>query len=95
MHGIGYSDPLKAGRAEVTGKLTVYPNPSSGVFHIQLSAGTGDNPYTVYNAAGAIVAKGIFPASAGDLSLTYLAAGVYFLKVSSDHAILKTKLLKR
>ena len=64
--------------------LTVFPNPSSGVFHLQSRLpGSGDLSTQVFDLTGKVLFENEVPVSVGgELDLTALTPGHYFLRVT-------------
>jgi hypothetical protein len=72
-------------------KVNVYPNPSNGVFTVNVEESAA---YTVYNLAGQVIQQGTFAGLTNQLDITAVVNGVYFLKVNSGTASATTKLVK-
>jgi len=69
--------------------LEVYPNPSSGVFTIQLA---GAYDFIVSDGSGRIVSQG-FAEDQNQLNLRHLSPGMYFLKVRQNGGKFRIKKL--
>ena len=91
-----------AGIAPVTnnaGQLTVFPNPSTGVFTFTLLQDKGSKSVSlsVVNELGQVVVTNTYsegPASfTKKLDLSSLAKGVYFLKTATDKSTLYNKVV--
>lgn len=77
--------------SEQTGKLTVYPNPSTGIFSFTLteSKGSKNLKLSIVNELGQVIATNEYNDTPStftkQLDLSSLAKGVYFLKLQSDN----------
>lgn len=72
---------------EKLAKLVIYPNPSNGIFNIELGSSIGDSSitYSVTNATGQIIIKETpisFINNSFALDLSTLNTGVYFIKLN-------------
>lgn len=70
----------------------IWPNPTEGILHIQLSsAEVHATSYVIYNSYGAAVKKGAFRLSAGvnylSISLEDLPPGIYYLQTKGRDAV--------
>ncbi|MDR3269264.1 MAG: T9SS type A sorting domain-containing protein, partial [Tannerella sp.] len=66
-------------------RFAVYPNPTGGTVHVQ--SGDGDvGSVTVYGLSGQVVKTVRINAPTGEIDLSGLNGGVYFLKTGSGHA---------
>jgi hypothetical protein len=85
--------------AASAGHITVYPNPSSGVFTVTLSMAKGAEAVslTVVNTLGQEINTETYynvpNVFTRQLDLSSLAKGVYFLKLTSDNGTLYNKLV--
>jgi len=74
--------------------VSIVPNPSEGVFNVQIDRTLTSVEYTLYDFAGRMILKGSkndsreFSISRGDLR-----QGLYFLKVMSNNEIVTSKIL--
>ena len=84
-----YLEPNAVTEIEPFGKLTVFPNPSSGLFHLQLEAiANGPAMLSVTDLTGRVVFGEKFEAVANvpqrrKLDLSGTPSGLYFLKITS------------
>jgi hypothetical protein len=99
-----YSNPnytlVKLGKPTVTNSITVtpnielkvYPNPSNGIFKIDLPSSLEDYNIEVYDCKGARVYKG---SSQGSTELTFLDKpnGIYLIKILGNDIKYTSKLL--
>lgn len=70
-------------------KLTIYPNPSTGIFHIKTNI---PNPnYSIKTMLGQILEKGVLRNNI--LNLSNYATGIYFLELSSEEGRLVKKIV--
>jgi hypothetical protein len=60
--------------------ISVYPNPGNGIFTIQAQKPV--NKVEVFNVTGAIVHQQIFDGTSGEVNLTHLEKGIYFVKMA-------------
>jgi surface protein len=65
---------------ERTEKINIYPNPSQGNFNIELPKNTQNTPYSIYNAQGSEMLKGILEDTKNQLK-TNLASGIYLIHI--------------
>ncbi len=97
--GIGSHD-------DETGIISLYPNPTSGIFTLQLknslignSSTVGDNDYSleIYNLLGAKIYsnQNFIPGSSSEFDLTSAPAGVYFVRFNDRKKIYTQKLVKQ
>jgi hypothetical protein len=92
----GYSATLATKTPELTGTLTVYPNPStSGQFTLDVrGAGPGPLAVDVLNTLGQRVYTGTVRSEAAtSLNLGQLASGLYHLQVRSGTAVTSQKII--
>jgi photosystem II stability/assembly factor-like uncharacterized protein len=61
----------------------IYPNPSSGIFQIELTKNKTTH-LEVYDIAGSLVFQNKFNSKLFELDLTALPAGLYFIKIISE-----------
>ncbi len=64
--------------------VNVYPNPSSGIYKLQMSRAVGDISITVMDLHGKLILKKQSTAKAVQLNLSDKPAGVYILQLSSS-----------
>ena len=76
-------------------RMSVYPNPSANIFHISIIDNKTEVPYTIYNQIGKTVSKGSLSSTGGDINLSQLNTGIYFMKVKIENKAYLTKLLKK
>jgi len=74
--------------------LSIYPNPSSGIFNITVSGSDAEINYLVMNARGQEVCKGNLTESQ-QLDLSSEAKGVYFIKFIGQSVLRIKKLVVR
>jgi uncharacterized delta-60 repeat protein len=81
---------------ETNSTMLVYPNPSSGMFRLQLQHTTGKVQVTVLNSKGQVVQQrrvNISESNAVDFNLTGKAKGLYLIKVMSEKGVQTTKVM--
>ncbi|MEI7895801.1 MAG: T9SS type A sorting domain-containing protein [bacterium] len=69
--------------------VSIYPNPSHGVFNLVVTNATGNLNVTVLNPQGQAVYSGILASKSGSVSqqidLSGVPAGMYFVRLTSEH----------
>ena len=88
-----YREPVTSVMEEGREVISVYPNPSSGIYTIEsdkLSGGT----LTVFNAQGSRVSVLSDLASKSHISLTHLPSGLYVLRFSKGLEVVTLKVVK-
>jgi uncharacterized delta-60 repeat protein len=89
----GTSEDVAAGRQA---SVLAYPNPTKGVFRLQLQHLTGKVQVMVLNSLGAVVEQRRMNVSEGgniDFNLTGKAKGLYFVRVVSEKGVQVSKVL--
>ncbi|WP_203295189.1 T9SS type A sorting domain-containing protein [Luteirhabdus pelagi] len=74
------NNPLEVTENSIA-SLTVFPNPSSGIFHIE-SEDRSHLIYSLTDSNGRLLATGVFQNNKKQLDLSSFASGLYFLNVS-------------
>ncbi|QEE50870.1 T9SS type A sorting domain-containing protein [Flavobacterium alkalisoli] len=74
--------------------LTIYPNPSSGLFTIASSQNIDGTAYTIYNMLGQTVKSGSFASGTNTVDLTEVPQGIYLLQASGNGREQTYKLIK-
>ncbi|MFG6685647.1 T9SS type A sorting domain-containing protein [Mariniflexile sp. HNIBRBA6329] len=77
-------EPLNVVQKEITEGINIYPNPSSGVFDINLPISIKDVNSELYNINGALISRQKHELNGKnfELNITDRPAGVYFLKIN-------------
>lgn len=81
----------------VNNRLQVYPNPFANNLYIQHSEGGGKVSIELRNLCGAIILSGDYTIPASGLihlPLSNIAAGIYFMKLTSNENVSVVKLIK-
>src|SRR5690606_339389 len=77
--------------------LSIYPNPSNGVFNIELDAKAGMVSYAVYNLEGKLISQNNVNHAGGKfsqkLNLSHLPTGTYVIQVSNGAEKVSKKLI--
>lgn len=75
--------------------VVIYPNPSNGAFTVLTSANALSYTVRVYDAMGKIVNALIEPntPNALHITMTAMAAGTYFVELTSDNAVVRKRLV--
>jgi hypothetical protein len=80
-----------------SGKLTVYPNPSTGVFNLDLvEVKNGDYVISVSNILGDKVyseVRNVNNTTSAVLDLSDLSSGIYMLNVQNDNSSISRKII--
>ena len=74
--------------------ISVYPNPASGMFIVELPFDNGIGTIQLMNPAGQLLAQKKIEKSKTDIDISTYPAGVYILKVEYNGAVAYRKLLK-
>lgn len=74
--------------------VSIYPNPSNGVFTVSIQGGSKAKLAEVYNLVGEKVWSSTSPFRKSDIDLTQLPAGVYMLRLYAYEGIQGYKLIK-
>jgi ELWxxDGT repeat protein len=85
------------GIAEQTlNKLSVYPNPTDGVFHVSPTKPTSQTFIEIYNLNGGLIYKQTAINAISSIDLTNYPTGLYVLKVMNDNQTIGSqKILKK
>jgi PKD repeat protein len=68
--------------------ISIYPNPTNGVFNVKLDANVSDNmTVNIYNAIGSLVKTVTVDTNNTNIDLSGFANGVYMVKVIADDQI--------
>lgn len=82
----GKFSPTAITEQDFADALSVYPNPSQGIFNLQFANSTATYDFAVYNATGQIVHRYKNNAASLQLDLTAAADGIYFVRVTASDA---------
>lgn len=74
-------------------QVSVYPNPSHGIFNIALPAIANEVQIEIYNLSGQQI-ENIFIKDKGIINLSKLPNGIYFVKVIHQHQVVTKKIVK-
>jgi len=77
------AEGVAAGIQEVTLELSIYPNPASGLLHIESKDGSVIDALTAYDITGRVVLSETGLTAVEELDLSSWSAGVYILKIES------------
>lgn len=77
--------------------IKIYPNPSSGIFTIDLTESKGQfTTIAVYNALGqAVYQKNTLPEAVNEIDLSALPSGYYYAKIAGSSGSVQKVLLKK
>jgi hypothetical protein len=73
--------------------LSIYPNPSYGIFNIALPTVKDEVQVTIYNLSGQQI-KTLFIKDQGIIDLSKQPNGIYFVKVIHQHQVITKKIIK-
>jgi len=81
----------------LTDGIRIYPNPSSGIFTIDLTESKGQfTTIAVYNALGqAVYQKNTLPEAVNEIDLSALPSGYYYAKIAGSSGSVQKVLLKK
>lgn len=68
-------------KKDFTEQLTIYPNPTSGIFTITVADGAIGSQYVVYNVTGQRIAGGILKEIDNTIDLSGVSKGIYLVKI--------------
>ncbi len=86
--------PVKFGSAATVGVM-IYPMPANTVLNIDLNNDAESNvDITILNTMGQVVLKTSVTGSAHQIDISNLVSGVYFVEVSTEGTVTKSKLIK-
>lgn len=74
------------------GSFQIFPNPSTGIFKIQMLNEFADAKITIYNSSGLLVRSQL---SKNELDLRDAPNGIYFVKIETDKKVLVKKIIKQ
>ena len=72
-------------------QISIYPNPSDGVFHLQSEL--KNYSYIVRDANGRVVSEGTVIKGAGQLDLSSQKVGIYSLEIQTNSAVIVRKIV--
>lgn len=75
-------------------EVMVYPNPSSGIYTIDLAGESKTVQFSVVDILGAVVSQGTFDGGKNTIDLTRLDTGVYHLMLNDSQSSATIRLLK-
>ncbi|WP_395053322.1 T9SS type A sorting domain-containing protein [Flavobacterium sp.] len=80
---------------EIINSITIFPNPSTGIFSIDFKNFVGETSLAVYNMLGQkVVEKVINDLSNYELDLSSYEAGTYFLRINNNNNITTKTIIK-
>ena len=95
IDNVNISDNLQTGISTVTpGMISIYPNPSQGVFTVSPKNLTNPVKAEVYDARGALVQSRMIE-SLTTIDLSAEGKGIYFIRLSNEEVSLTEKLVVR
>ena len=76
-------------------ELTIYPNPSKGIYTIDLTQIQEPTTITIYNVLGELVYDQLLtPQNQNQIDLTHLANGYYIAQINNHLKSIQQKLIK-
>ena len=90
------TDVVGLNEASVT-NIVVYPNPTHGIIHVQMSAAMNMREIRIYNAMGKLVQHKVVNRSTTNVEIdaTTFAPGTYFMQCVSDQGVVTKKFIKQ
>jgi hypothetical protein len=82
------------GSIDAANGLNVYPNPTSGEFTVEMNSSSAKT-VNVTDVTGRVILSANTEESTFNVNISQLAAGVYYVKVSSDNAVNVIKVVKQ
>jgi hypothetical protein len=74
--------------ASMNNLITIFPNPTNGVFNVKLDAYVNNNMVVeIYNSVGEVVKTVTVNSNNADIDLSMYANGVYMVKVIADNQV--------
>lgn len=89
-------DPLSVNDSFVSLGLSIYPNPSNGIFNI-MNSGSDQLSYKIFDVSGKLIQTGNTKSGASSINLSKQVKGVYFISFTnqkSNKTLTKKLLLK-
>ncbi|MFA7687770.1 MAG: reprolysin-like metallopeptidase [Moheibacter sp.] len=78
-------------------ELTIYPNPSNGIFHIEMETKSNQVKYSVFNLEGKLISSNVAVPSGGKLNqklnLSHLPNGTYIIQITNGSEKVSKKLI--
>lgn len=74
--------------------ITVYPNPSSGIVHINTLNNVDALSLSVYSLEGKLIKKQVLNKQQNTIDISTLESGMYFINLKSDKATKTIKIIK-
>ncbi len=79
-----------------TNGFSIYPNPSNGLVHLNITHQQSDNiPVEIYSAMGAMVYSTMLTAGQNGIDLSAISNGIYLVKVYNGTEVLSQKIIKQ
>lgn len=73
---------------ENTFDMTVYPNPTNGIFNLESSALQGENTIEIHNQLGQLIYSSVFhSAQTNAVDITSTPAGIYLLSIKNKNGV--------
>ena len=73
--------------------ITTYPNPTAGLFNVELPASLKPYSYKVIDALGNIVKTGLLFSNKNQINCTELLNGAYFIIISQNTTTVNRKII--
>lgn len=79
---------------EINGQVvTIFPNPTTGQFTLQLPGTQNNYPVEIYNVLGEKIEQTILTSAENTLNLSNQATGMYFINIQLEEGVATTKVL--
>jgi len=89
-----YKESVTSVFPEVDDLVSVYPNPSSGIFNIAIKEMAGGS-VTVLNSRGSCVFSDVNLTENAQLNVSHLPSGLYVMKITKGRKMIAVKVLKK
>jgi hypothetical protein len=86
-----FETPTAMTDANTIKSISVYPNPSSGIFTIKIPSDVGNFESSVYDLSGKLAYQS---SNEAQVDLSQYTSGIYFLQILIDNEIFRAKLIK-
>jgi hypothetical protein len=78
---------------DITGEISIWPNPNSGIFNLRISSSWTNADLMLYSAEGGEIMRRTIKQTRLLLDLSKLAKGAYVLRLSKEGKTLSRKVI--